>query len=141
MQTSALLGLGFVWNGNFSQVTKINGLRGNTTVDFSTAEQNPLTTMYGDTFVGIHFGNGAGLGRNATGFWRFNAGTTGLTSFLLNISRGSSGAVLYRTQMAPPQSLPSPSAVPEPASWAMLIAGFGLVGAVARRRHTAASLV
>jgi hypothetical protein len=25
--------------------------------------------------------------------------------------------------------------VPEPASWAMLIAGFGLVGAVARRRQ------
>ncbi|WP_193743232.1 PEPxxWA-CTERM sorting domain-containing protein [Sandarakinorhabdus sp. AAP62] len=28
-------------------------------------------------------------------------------------------------------------AVPEPASWAMLIAGFGLVGAVARRRRVA----
>lgn len=28
-------------------------------------------------------------------------------------------------------------AVPEPAGWAMLIAGFGLVGAVARRRRTA----
>jgi hypothetical protein len=27
-------------------------------------------------------------------------------------------------------------AVPEPASWAMLIAGFGLVGAAARRRRT-----
>jgi hypothetical protein len=32
-----------------------------------------------------------------------------------------------------------PGAVPEPASWAMLIAGFGLVGALARRRR--ASLV
>lgn len=30
-------------------------------------------------------------------------------------------------------------AVPEPASWALLIAGFGLTGAVARRRRTAVS--
>ena len=30
-------------------------------------------------------------------------------------------------------------AVPEPASWAMLIAGFGLVGAVARRRRAVAA--
>ena len=30
-------------------------------------------------------------------------------------------------------------AVPEPSSWAMLIAGFGLVGAVARRRRSAAA--
>ena len=29
--------------------------------------------------------------------------------------------------------------VPEPTSWAMLIAGFGLVGAVARRRSAAAA--
>jgi hypothetical protein len=30
----------------------------------------------------------------------------------------------------------APSAVPEPASWAMKITGFGLVGAAARRRQT-----
>ncbi len=30
---------------------------------------------------------------------------------------------------------PPPPAVPEPASWAMLIAGFGLVGAISRRRR------
>lgn len=33
------------------------------------------------------------------------------------------------------------SIVPEPASWAMLIAGFGLVGAAARRRRTARATV
>ena len=32
---------------------------------------------------------------------------------------------------------PTPSMVPEPASWAMLISGFGLVGAAARRRRIA----
>ncbi len=32
---------------------------------------------------------------------------------------------------------PTPSAVPEPASWALLIAGFGLVGAASRRRNPA----
>jgi hypothetical protein len=35
---------------------------------------------------------------------------------------------------------PGGGAVPEPASWAMLIAGFGLVGAVARRRRGAHSV-
>ncbi|WP_017668446.1 PEPxxWA-CTERM sorting domain-containing protein [Sandarakinorhabdus sp. AAP62] len=34
---------------------------------------------------------------------------------------------------------PAPSAIPEPASWAMLIAGFGLAGAVQRRRRAAAA--
>jgi hypothetical protein len=33
-----------------------------------------------------------------------------------------------------------PPAIPEPATWAMMIAGFGLVGAAARRRRTAAAL-
>jgi hypothetical protein len=34
---------------------------------------------------------------------------------------------------------PEGGAVPEPASWAMLIAGFGLVGASARRRRALAA--
>jgi hypothetical protein len=34
----------------------------------------------------------------------------------------------------------TPNAVPEPASWAMMIAGFGLVGAGARRRSRGAVL-
>jgi hypothetical protein len=41
-------------------------------------------------------------------------------------------------QGAPIAVIGTPGGVPEPASWAMLIAGFGLVGAVARRRAAAA---
>jgi hypothetical protein len=35
--------------------------------------------------------------------------------------------------------IPTSGAVPEPASWAMLIAGFGLVGAMQRRRQRVAA--
>jgi hypothetical protein len=35
--------------------------------------------------------------------------------------------------------LPQGGVVPEPQSWAMLIAGFGLVGAAARRRRSGAA--
>lgn len=38
-------------------------------------------------------------------------------------------------QGAPLNVVGAPGSVPEPASWAMLIAGFGLVGAMARRRR------
>jgi hypothetical protein len=43
------------------------------------------------------------------------------------------GDLLFRTYVAPA----APGIIPEPATWAMLIAGFGLVGAAARRRSAA----
>lgn len=39
---------------------------------------------------------------------------------------------------SPPNTAPS---VPEPASWAMLVAGFGLVGAALRRRNVGARII
>jgi hypothetical protein len=140
-QQTALAGLGLAWDGNFSNVSKISSLGGLTTANFSTAEQNPISRLYGDTWIGLHFGNGAGLGGQATAFYKFNAGLAGLQSFLLNITQGSSGAVVYKTGAASPPPPPPPQppgGVPEPASWAMLIAGFGLTGAAMRRRTAAA---
>jgi hypothetical protein len=34
-----------------------------------------------------------------------------------------------------PGAANTPDAVPEPATWAMLIGGFGMIGAAARRRN------
>lgn len=135
-QTLGLADVGLVWDGNFGAVTKINSLGGATTVTFSTADSNPIARIYGDTWIGVHFGNGARLGGQATGFWRLDAGVAGLQSLLLNITRGSSGFVVYKTGVAQSEP-PTPGAVPEPSSWAMMIAGFGLVGAAMRRRKTA----
>ena len=135
-QKAGLSAIGLVWDGVFANVTKINSLGGLTTVDFSTADQNPLARLYGETWVGLHFGNGAGLGGNATAFYKFDAGAAGLTSFLLNIARGSSGAVVYSTKTSRANfDGMGGASVPEPASWAMMIAGFGLVGASMRRHR------
>ena len=135
-QQDALATIGLAWDGDWNAVTKIGSLGGATTVDFSTADSNPIAKMYGTTWVAVHFGNSANLGGQATGFWKFDAGLAGLQTFLLNISRGSSGAVLYKTGLASPPP-PVDGVVPEPASWAMMIAGFGLVGAAMRRRKAA----
>lgn len=42
-----------------------------------------------------------GLGGQATGFFRFDAGKIGLSSMMLNIPQGSSGAMLYETGIVP----------------------------------------
>lgn len=60
----------------------------------------------------------------------------GITRFLI----GPNGSYLYDTTGLT-LDVTLTAAVPEPAAWAMMIAGFGLVGAVARRRaHGAAAL-
>jgi hypothetical protein len=68
----------------------------------------------------------------------FGAGTH--TVFLYNIQRvshGSSTREAFGLQSFNWEILPGATAVPEPASWAMLIVGFGLTGASLRRRHSA----
>lgn len=58
-------------------------------------------------------------------------------SFTYNLWPRSPGAGnAFIADFAPDNANSAVTAVPEPASWALLIAGFGLVGTVARRRRT-----
>lgn len=114
------------------------------TVDFT-------SLLNGFTFIGVHYGAGANSPSpqtpgGVTAFYRFDAGVN-LDTFLL--TPGSvSAARLYSTGPAFIEPLlPDDTgsaggivdqvrtAVPEPTTWAMMIMGFGLAGAVLRRRR------
>jgi len=77
--------------------------------------------LSGNVILGVHFGDaGTGLG-DRTIFYLFNL-APGTTSLALN-TQGFSDAVVIPT-----------TAVPEPATWAMMLLGFGAIGFALRRR-------
>jgi hypothetical protein len=85
------------------------------------------TTLFGETIVGAHFGNIAGPAGNVSVFWLFDFGTEGASSITLDNVQGFSNAALYTTG--------TPPAVPEPATWGMMLMGFGVAGYAMRRRR------
>ncbi len=91
------------------------GLNGNTTVNFP-------GLLNGTVYFGVHYGNGQGGPGNSTTFYKIFANN--LDTITLNLN-ASSTATLF-AQVANP--------VPEPATWAMMLAGFGAVGFAMRRR-------
>jgi len=82
-------------------------------------------TMFGLTIIGAHFGNVAGDADNVSVFWLFDFGTEGANFVTLDDPTGWSNATLYTTGDPPP--------VPEPATWAMMLLGFGAAGTAMRR--------
>jgi len=77
--------------------------------------------LLGNVILGVHFGDaGTGLG-DRTVFYLFNFASP-TTSVVLNTQGFSDGIIIPRT------------AVPEPASWAMMLLGFAGVGFAMRRR-------
>ena len=117
---SALSALGAP-GGTFLE--KLEKLNGNTTINFAT----PLT---GITVFALHYGGG---GDNSTSFFKFDAGA-GVDSFVANI-QGSSNAAIFKTG-GPGGGGNNPGGVPEPATWAMMLLGFGAIGAAMRRRQS-----
>ncbi|MEO6151662.1 MAG: PEPxxWA-CTERM sorting domain-containing protein [Croceibacterium sp.] len=87
------------------------------------------TLLNGLTIFGLHAG-GAGDGGQGTFFFSFNANNTDVitvTDRLNSNSTGLSNAALFKT---------GSGAVPEPATWAMMLFGFGGVGFAMRRRKS-----
>lgn len=133
-QKSALSVLGYDWNGSFLQ--EFFFPNEGTTIDFT-------QLLTGTTYIGIHFGNGMGSpGRPSgkgdgddTAFYRFdNLGGVDI----LNVSyKAGSVARLYATGIGKPPPGGEVPAVPEPSTWLMMLAGFGLIGAMVRRRGKA----
>lgn len=120
-QQAALDELDLVWNtADWGAVDAGKDTNKNALVEFS--------DMSGLTWIGIHYGAGqggpgVGVQGGVTAFYLLDAGT-GMDSFAINRS-AISDLTLYKTGGTP--------TVPEPASWAMLLLGFGLIGTSLRR--------
>ncbi len=83
---------------------------------------------------------------NTTGVWNglstsFNSGTATTASLFLRNAQTAFGGNDFAIDdifLGTQSFVNPPAGVPEPATWAMLIAGFGLVGGAMRRRHSTA---
>lgn len=116
---TAIQALGY--SGTGAYLATVGTIATNTaTIDFG-------QTLFGLTIIGLHYGN-AGDGGEGTSFFLFDAGTAGVNSITVsdrvdtNFNFGLSNAALFST-----------GAVPEPATWAMMLLGFGGIGVAMRR--------
>ena len=110
--------------GDFQFDGDWGALADNTILTLTNGDQlNFGETMFGLTIIGAHFGNVSGDAGNVSVFWLFDFGTEGADFVTLDDPTGWSNATLYTTG----------SGVPEPATWAMMLLGFGAAGTAMRR--------
>jgi hypothetical protein len=97
----------------------VTGLNGSATLNFGSLNLSGLTIL------GAHFGNNIDSDpNNITAFWLLDLGNNVTHTITLSNGQGSSNAQIFST---------GTPAVPEPATWAMMLLGFGAVGVAMRR--------
>jgi len=95
----------------------ITGLNDSATFNFGSLN------LSGFTVLGAHFGNNIDSDvNNVTAFWLLDLGATTTHTITLSDGQGSSNAQIFATG----------GAVPEPATWAMMLLGFGGIGMAMR---------
>jgi hypothetical protein len=110
---------------DFTSPSNVNGTVGGTTV----GQETPLIGIFQNGYV--HW----------NGSQTFNFGSAGLLTVTLNdqsFGSGFFGLTNGGTAVSGNFRLTA-AAVPEPASWAMMVGGFGVVGGALRRRSTKVS--
>jgi hypothetical protein len=85
-------------------------------------------TLFGSQVFSLHFGGAGEYDGDVTVLYLFDFGTTGADSVDLNQDGFSNGIII------------TPPGVPEPATWAMMLMGFGAAGYAMRRRRRSAEL-
>lgn len=102
---------------SYTSLAYLPSLTGTTTINFGQA-------LSGKTVIGVHRGGAGEFRPDGTAFFLWND-LPQISQFTDTIP-GISNATLYMT---------GGGAVPEPATWALMIAGIGLAGAQLRRRR------
>lgn len=107
----------------------------NLSFDYSGNQRGAAASSFTADIAGLTFNSG--LLASSTPFARFSQGFTIDTAGSYNLrfaqarGPGNEGNIIDNVSLA---------AIPEPASWAMMIAGFGLVGGALRRRRSLSSM-